>query len=199
METKKTLKLAITGEELLTFIAKGTPPLFYDREKLFSCAAAIGKIAKIALVVNRYRIERTAFGVRVLGTTLTLEGDSIAAHLAGSDEIFLFAMTLGRGVDEAIAHAKYGDLESSYLLDSAAELLLDRAVETVAGGFLSEVREGRKLTSCFSAGYGDFPIEQQSEILDVLNARKLLGINLSDSMLMSPLKSVTAVVGVYDE
>lgn len=48
----------------------------------------------------------------------------------------------------------------------------------------------------FSAGYGDFPLQCQIELLKMLKADKLLGITLNDSLLMTPAKSVTAVIGL---
>ncbi|MCR5275107.1 MAG: Vitamin B12 dependent methionine synthase activation subunit, partial [Clostridiales bacterium] len=48
----------------------------------------------------------------------------------------------------------------------------------------------------FSPGYGDLPIEVQKEFLPLLDAERRLGITLSDSYLMSPSKSVTAIIGI---
>ena len=55
---------------------------------------------------------------------------------------------------------------------------------------------GLKSVSRFSAGYGDFPLECQRGLLEMLRADKILGISLNDSLLMTPAKSVTAVVGL---
>ncbi|MBR3258643.1 MAG: vitamin B12 dependent methionine synthase, partial [Eggerthellaceae bacterium] len=45
-------------------------------------------------------------------------------------------------------------------------------------------------------GYGDLPLEVQPDLLGLLDASRRLGITLSDSLLMSPTKSVTAIVGL---
>ena len=50
----------------------------------------------------------------------------------------------------------------------------------------------------FSAGYGDFPLDIQKEIFDVLDPGRKIGVTLNQSMLMSPSKSVTAIVGITD-
>ena len=59
--------------------------------------------------------------------------------------------------------------------------------------------KGRYLTDRFSPGYGDLPLSLQPAVLAALDAEKRLGIHLSDSFLMTPSKSVTAVIGVSDE
>ena len=47
----------------------------------------------------------------------------------------------------------------------------------------------------FSPGYGDFPLECQGMLLEALEAGKRIGIKLTDSLLMMPSKSVSAVMG----
>ena len=51
----------------------------------------------------------------------------------------------------------------------------------------------------YSPGYGDYSIEVQKVILDRTQAQKHLGIHLSDSFLMIPTKSITAVAGIYSD
>ena len=49
----------------------------------------------------------------------------------------------------------------------------------------------------FSPGYGDLPMETQPILLAALDAQRRLGITLAPkSLLMTPTKSVTAVVGM---
>ena len=51
----------------------------------------------------------------------------------------------------------------------------------------------------FSPGYGDFDISYQKNIFSCLNSEKYIGLTLTDSMLMVPSKSVTAVVGLTED
>ena len=48
----------------------------------------------------------------------------------------------------------------------------------------------------FSPGYGDLPLTLQREILRALDSPRTLGITLNRSLLMSPSKSVTAIIGL---
>ena len=56
--------------------------------------------------------------------------------------------------------------------------------------------ENRSLRPRFSCGYGDFEIKHQAEILDFLDAKKRIGVYLLDSYMMTPFKTVTAIVGI---
>jgi cobalamin-dependent methionine synthase I len=55
---------------------------------------------------------------------------------------------------------------------------------------------GKEHTGRFSPGYGDMPLDLQGVILELLEAGKRLGIALGESKLMSPSKSVTALIGI---
>jgi len=50
----------------------------------------------------------------------------------------------------------------------------------------------------FSPGYGDMGIENQTKVLKVLSADKTLGITLNSSYFMTPIKSITAIMGVIE-
>ena len=56
---------------------------------------------------------------------------------------------------------------------------------------------GFKLKPRFSPGYGDLPLEMQVEILKILDAQKIMGLYLNDSYLITPSKTVTAIIGLY--
>ena len=48
----------------------------------------------------------------------------------------------------------------------------------------------------FSPGYGDWPLEQQPELLRLAHADKI-GVSLSSSLMLMPRKSITAIIGLY--
>jgi len=52
------------------------------------------------------------------------------------------------------------------------------------------------LTSRFSPGYRDLPLTLQREIFTLLEPSRRIGLSLNASLLMSPSKSVTAIVGI---
>ena len=51
----------------------------------------------------------------------------------------------------------------------------------------------------FSPGYGDLPLTAQREMFRMLECEKRIGVYLNESLLMSPSKSVTAIVGLGGE
>lgn len=51
----------------------------------------------------------------------------------------------------------------------------------------------------FSPGYGDLPLEYQKDITEFLQTNKNIGMSLTDSLMMVPVKSVTAIIGIGKE
>ena len=57
----------------------------------------------------------------------------------------------------------------------------------------------RHETYVLGPGFGDFGLEYQPFIFEALDCPRNLGLTLTDSFLMSPTKSVTALIGILDE
>ena len=86
---------------------------------------------------------------------------------------------------------------------SAADALLSQqigldAVEKVMDKLENEVKmkvegEGLKLRPRRSPGYGDLPLELSREIINRLDATRKIGVSITNSDLLVPSKSVTAI------
>ena len=56
-------------------------------------------------------------------------------------------------------------------------------------------KEGLYARPRFSPGYGDFSLEHQKEITSILNTPKTIGLTVTDTLILAPAKSVTAIIG----
>ena len=52
------------------------------------------------------------------------------------------------------------------------------------------------MTDRYSPGYGDLPLTLQPRLLALLDAERKIGLTLTDTCLMTPRKSVTALFGL---
>ena len=122
---------------------------------------------------------------------------SLQKHLRGCDRIAVFAATVGLELDRLIA--RYGRTSPAKALMLQAigaeriEALCDLVCLDLAG---IAGENGRQTASRFSPGYGDLPLEMQKDIFRVLDCPRKIGLSLNESLLMSPSKSVTALVGM---
>ena len=121
----------------------------------------------------------------------------IKKNLRNSHSVIFFASTLGIELDRLIL--KYSVLSPATAL--LLEALGNERIEALCDSFCEDMRKtklksGESLRPRFSAGYGDLPLEYQQKIFDLLNPSLHIGLTLNESYLMSPSKSVTALIGV---
>lgn len=136
-------------------------------------------------------------GLRVGGTALLLPGADIRRHVRGCNEAVLFAATLGVGVDNLIRRWSYTDLTRSVVLDACATEAIEAFCDEAEADLRRQLAErGQGLTSRFSPGYGDLPLDVQPLLLSVLDAPRRIGLTCTERHILLPRKSVTAVLGV---
>ena len=125
------------------------------------------------------------------------QGNDIRRHLAGCERCVLVCLTLGSGVDQMLRAAGVGDVWQSALLDGAASSLVELCADEAEAALRAEYEaRGEYLTRRFSPGYGDFPLTLQPEFLRLTNAQKRIGLTVTDTCILIPRKSVTAVCGI---
>ncbi|MBQ1838930.1 MAG: hypothetical protein II127_04880 [Ruminococcus sp.] len=124
-------------------------------------------------------------------------GEDIRRHLRGCDRAVLLCTTLGASVDRLIRVAQVRDMAEAVVLDSMASVAIEqvcrKADELIAAQF-----PGCFFTFRFSPGYGDYPIGLQKTFLRLLDAPRRIGLSVSESCLLVPAKSVTAIAGISE-
>ena len=125
----------------------------------------------------------------------TIKSDSLSKHIEGCEKIIIFAATVGVGIDRLIE--KYSRLSPSKALCLSS--IGAQRIESLCDAFCDDIKaEYSEFShkSRFSPGYGDFDISNQGDIFGLLNCSKNIGLSLCDSFIMSPSKSVTAIIGL---
>ena len=130
---------------------------------------------------------------------LPLTGEDMRKHLEHCQQVVLLAVTLGAPLDMLIRRAEAVDMARAVVLDAAANVAVEEAAqqaEEEMRGILAGA--GRYLTGRYSPGYGDYPISVQRELLRLTDAGRKIGLSVTPSHIMTPRKSITAVLGVAD-
>ncbi len=142
------------------------------------------------------RIEPPARVILSAGTVF--ESRKLTHFLKDADELLLMGATAGAAVMEAIqADTSGGNVTRGVVLDAAASETVDAALDWITAYFRQLLRrEGKALlNSRFSAGYGDFALENQRDMHRLLQLEQL-GVAITPTCLLVPEKSVTAVTGI---
>ncbi len=122
---------------------------------------------------------------------------ALRKNLDGCEKIILFAATAGIEIDRLISfYSRISPTKAVFMQAVGAE-----RIESLCNLFNEDMRleaakNGYFLKPRFSPGYGDLPLTMQKEIFSVLDCQRKIGLMLNESLLMSPSKSVTAIIGV---
>jgi len=136
----------------------------------------------------------------VLGDDVVFESRHLARFLDRSREVALLGTTAGSAIMTAIAEDAAGrNVTRAVVMDATASELADAALDWIMSYLRSSLRrENRTLLSRrYSAGYGDFLLENQRTIYRLLQLERF-GVTLTESCLLIPEKSVTALTGILD-
>ena len=124
---------------------------------------------------------------------LQTDSRALMKNLEGCEEVIVFAATIGLEIDRLIR--RYTNLSPAKALFFQA--IGAERIESLCDTFCEELKaEGLQLRPRFSPGYGDLPLELQKDIFRVLDCPRKIGLSLNESLLMSPSKSVTAIIGI---
>lgn len=190
-----------------TVLTKAYAPMPYNRKEIRRYAGVSEELPEIESVMEEcieevsekltYKVCYAEFdisrkdGITDLGFLQTASED-LAKNLDGCRKIVVFAATVGLELDRLIA--KYGRISPVKALMFQA--LGAERIEALCDAFTADILSDREIKPRFSAGYGDFPLEAQKSIFAVLDPARRIGLGLNESLLMSPSKSVTAIIGI---
>lgn len=186
---------AIDGFEVLRYM--GCPPEQADaplKQMVEECVNQMIKTARPRWTSQALSISHKEEGV-YLSSGLLLPGKDLFAHLEGCHEVVLFCATLSPQVDQLIRQAESRDMLRALCLDCCATAAVEQLCDWVEEQIHAQYPE------CFfsfrySPGYGDLPLSVQAPLLSLLDAPRKLGLCASSSYILTPRKSVTALIGV---
>ena len=181
---------------------RGSVPDDSVRAEIGEC---IGDLQKE--VTPRFVYEKFPLSVKTEqdGTPLLCLGDleirsrDLARNLDGCCGVYMMAVTLGPGPDRLIRRASVGQMSRAVILQAAAAAMTETWCDRINERIRREAERGGLCTRPrYSPGYGDLPLDLQKDISRILNMPKEIGVSLTDTLLMTPSKSVTALIGVSD-
>ena len=173
------------------------------REQIEQCIRDLQEAA-----VPRFVYERFPLSIRtepekaplLCFESVEIRSRDLAKNLGDCSGVYLMAVTLGPGPDRLIARAAVREMSKAVLYQAAAAAMTETWCDSVNERIRLEAeREGLFTRPRYSPGYGDLPLGLQREISRILNMPKEIGVSLTGALLMTPSKSVTALVGVSDK
>ena len=126
-------------------------------------------------------------GITVL-EGIRISSQSLAERLSGCSEICLMAATVGFAPDRLAARASAaGKVSKSVIFQAAGTALIEAWRAEVFDMIRQEAGEkGFCTRPGISPGYGDFPLEHQRDLMQILHVQKTIGVSLTENLMMLP-------------
>ena len=189
--------IRIDPQEVARYLSyRGQQPDEAVRRLITECIEEVNGAAVPRSVCERFPLHYdTAEGFSA--ASLRFSSRSLERNLAGCTEVYLFAATLGVAVDTLIHRAVILDAAKGVVMQTAAAAAIEAYCDEENDRLRRQTEaEGLWLRPRFSPGYGDLSLACQRDFLRVLKAQKNIGLTLTDSGMMVPVKSVTALIGI---
>ena len=178
-------------EETLRYLRYTDQTLTEEHEALIDSAIAEVIAYAAPRTVHRIFDLKKREGLLAVDAELDLHFSDLQKLLYGCESCLLIAGTLGIPLDQRMRYYASFDMTKYVIMDAAGSALVEETCD-----LLQESLPFSPLTFRFSPGYGDVPISLQKQLLNVLDAGRKIGLTLTPTMLMTPQKSISGIVGI---
>lgn len=158
------------------------------------CLAEAEKILSYHVCYGEFSVTRFESGLDL--SFCKTDSVALAKALSGCDRVILFAATIGLEMDRLIARYSSLSPAKALMLQAVGAERIEALCDVFCRDISVEYQE--KIRPRVSPGYGDIPLSMQKDIFAALDCSRKIGLSLNASLLMTPTKSVTALVGIGD-
>ncbi len=143
-------------------------------------------------VYSLHKIERFAEAEVVLENGMVLRGRAITKHCHGFSHVYLLAVTIGERLEEELEKLPP---DEALILDAYGSEAAEAVAETLDASIRKEAIHFnlRRFNFRFSPGYSDFPLSTNLDFERFLKISDI-GIKVTESYMLLPRKSITAVL-----
>ncbi|OPX20038.1 MAG: hypothetical protein BZ151_06155 [Desulfobacca sp. 4484_104] len=155
------------------------------------------QIIRPRLVYQKHKLKKVSAGIIQLDGNYRLKSAKLSRTLRRSKEIICFLATIGAGIEKEIkllmGQKRLGE---AYLVDAMGSIMVEDLVEQFQSHMGEHYRlQGQLVGLRFSPGYCDWPVTEQKKLFKLIDCQKV-GVELTDSCLMKPRKSISGVFGL---
>ena len=148
-------------------------------------------------VYKVFSVEHTESGAFLPEAGLALPGKMAKSMLQCCGQAALLCCTLGAEFDRLLRMTQARDMAKASILNACGSAYAEAGCNEAEKEIDSRY-PNLYLTDRFSPGYGDLPLSIQPSFITALDADRRLGVTVTDSLLMLPAKTVTAVIGLSE-
>lgn len=161
-----------------------------------SCIEELKNTVSMKSIYSIFDLNIKGYSIQI-GDTFFIQSKNLSKNLQDCEKIILFAATLGPQPDLLMKRYTFIDMTRVAVLQAAAAAMIEEYCDECQRKIEQEQKKKKLyLRPRFSPGYGDFDIKYQQQMISILDCPRKIGLTLTDSFILAPSKSVTAVIGL---
>lgn len=127
-------------------------------------------------------------------------GSQVARYFKNMTNVAIFVCSAGKEVsDRAEQLSRQGDLVEGYLVDVLGSVIVEKAMDKVQGDLYGVMKKKAwQISNRYSPGYCDWSVKEQEKLFSFF-PENFCHVRLSDSCLMTPVKSVSGMIAIGEE
>lgn len=184
-------------DEAMRYLGVRSDPDGAVRERMTELAEALNRRIRPRFVLRVLPLEKIGDDLHLTGSAVVLTGSLARTMLADCHQAALLVCTLGASFDAWMRTEQARSMADAVMLDALGSALVERGCDEEEAELAARF-PGQYLTDRFSPGYGDLPLTLQPAVLMATDAGRRLGVEATQSCLLNPQKTVTAVIGIAD-
>lgn len=127
-------------------------------------------------------------------------GCQVARFFKHMTNVAIFVCSAGQEVaDRAKQLTQEGELIEGYLVDVLGSVIVEKAMDNVQSILQNDMKKrGLHISNRYSPGYCDWDVMEQQQLFSFF-PEKFCHVSLSDSSLMSPVKTVSGMIAIGEK
>ena len=200
MQLLHSFTLNLTVEQMLVQQGRNRSAGPASAEMMRLYQEAIAKAKELAEPVALYEVfdvQAVQDDALLLANGYALRSRLVVTQLARAAQVAVALCTIGPRLEAEASRAfAAGQGVMGFLYDSAGSLAVSHVARTVVQHIQEmAARRGQQASFPISPGSADCTLEDQKVVFDLLPAERI-GVRLTDTFLMVPLKSVSLLIGL---
>jgi hypothetical protein len=200
MKIKRDWSISFDEEAYMTLMGDSFGRLLKIPGKLDTFYAAMKEIEEAIQPVacwDRFPIQKFLHDKLVLANGVRIGGGPVVQVVGGAEELIVAVCSVGPAVDRLIEEAQQArQLFRALVLNDMAAWAVDMVRQQLCLWLEREAKEQRyHISAPLSPGESVWSVEDQAVIFSLLDASQI-NVSLSPSLVMSPIKSLSLILGV---
>jgi hypothetical protein len=183
--------------KMLRFGEGEIPPHFTDLiDHELEMTATLCKISGGYLVAEPVLVNKVKRQIS-LGEVDFFVGKNISVYLQNAEKLALMICTAGPGI-EGRSHSlmRDGHYPEGFIMDTIGSIVVEAAMDIIHDSLSQDMKSlSLNVSNRYSPGYCTWDVSEQQKLFSFF-PEKFAGITLSESSLMNPIKSVSAIAGI---